>query len=182
LELSASAAELRDRYDLPAAIARVLDQEPVLRALFDDAVRIPRDKAVVKATASLLVNEVLGELRARRLEAAPFGGAHVLELAELLLGDTISAAQTKPVLADMIASGRRPKAVVEEKGLAQIASSDALAPVVDQVLAENADAVGRFKSGNANVFGALVGMVMKRTGGRANAKLVKDLLEIRLKV
>jgi Asp-tRNA(Asn)/Glu-tRNA(Gln) amidotransferase B subunit len=81
----------------------------------------------------------------------------------------------------MLAGGKAPKAIVEAKGLAQIASADALGPVIDQVLAENADAVGRFKAGNANVFGALVGMVMKKTGGRANAKLAKDLLEAKLK-
>ena len=50
----------------------------------------------------------------------------------------------------------------------------------EQVLADNADAVGRYKAGNANVFGALVGMVMKKSGGRANAKLVKELLEQKL--
>ena len=47
-------------------------------------------------------------------------------------------------------------------------------------LAANADAVGRYKAGNVNVVGALVGMVMKKSGGRANAKLVKDLLEKKL--
>ena len=51
---------------------------------------------------------------------------------------------------------------------------------IDAVLAENADAVGRYRAGNKNVFGALVGMVMKKTGGRANPKLLKDLLEQKL--
>jgi Asp-tRNA(Asn)/Glu-tRNA(Gln) amidotransferase B subunit len=62
----------------------------------------------------------------------------------------------------------------------QIASTDALAPIVDAVLAENSDAVGRYKGGNANVLGALVGMVMKKSKGQANPKLVTDLLKSKL--
>jgi glutaminyl-tRNA synthetase len=178
--LSEGAAQLRDAYELPAETARVLDLEPVLRGLFESAVTAAKDRGVIKTVATLLVNDVLGELRAKRLDRAPFGGADVVELAGLLGDGTLSAAQTKVVLAEMLSSGKAPKTIVSDKGLAQIASADALGPVVDQVLAENADAVGRFKSGNANVFGALVGMVMKKTGGRANAKLVKELLEARI--
>ena len=103
-----------------------------------------------------------------------------MELAELARAGSISSAQSKEVLAAMFESGKAPKAIVLEKGLAQIASADELAPTIDAVLAENADAVGRYKAGNKNVFGALVGMVMKRTGGRANPKLLKELLEKRL--
>jgi Asp-tRNA(Asn)/Glu-tRNA(Gln) amidotransferase B subunit len=77
----------------------------------------------------------------------------------------------------MLANGRSPRAIVADKGLAQIASSDALEPLVREVLGENADAVARYKSGNVNVLGALVGMVMKKSRGRANAKLVSDLLK-----
>jgi glutaminyl-tRNA synthetase len=80
----------------------------------------------------------------------------------------------------MVEKGGTPRAIVEKRGLAQIASAEALAPVVDEVVAEHADVVARFRAGNPNVFGALVGMVMKKTGGRANAKLVKELLEKRL--
>jgi glutaminyl-tRNA synthetase len=145
-----------------------------------DATGSDAGKALAKPIATLLVNEVLGELRARKLEAVPFGGIGVVELATLLGDRTISAAQAKEVLAEMIASGKSPADVVKEKGLAQIASSDTLAPLVDAVLAENADAVARYRSGNVNVLGALVGMVMKKTGGRANAKLVSDLLKEKL--
>src|SRR6185312_9654655 len=108
------------------------------------------------------------------------GGADVVELAKLVADGTISNAQTKEVLAAMFAGKGAPRAIVQKRGLAQISTADALGPIVDDVLAANADAVGRYKSGNTNVFGALVGMVMKKSGGRANAKLVKELLEKKL--
>ncbi|MDF2695729.1 MAG: Glutaminyl-tRNA synthetase, partial [Labilithrix sp.] len=144
------------------------------------AVGTDAGKSLAKPVATLLANDVLGEVRSRKLEKVPFAGSAVVELAELVKDGTIGSAQTKEVLAAMLASGKAPKAIVAEKGLAQIASADALGPIVEQVLADNADAVGRYKAGNANVFGALVGMVMKKSGGRANAKLVKELLEQKL--
>ena len=126
------------------------------------------------------MNDVLGEIRSKKRESVPFTGVAVAELAGLLKAGTIGSPQSKEVLAEMFASGKAPTTIVQEKGLAQIANADALAPAIDKVLAGNADAVARYKAGNKNVFGALVGMVMKETGGRANAKLAKDLLLERL--
>ena len=80
----------------------------------------------------------------------------------------------------MFTSGKGARAIVDEKGIKQIANADALGPIVDQVLAANADVVGRYKAGNTNVFGALVGMIMKQTKGQGNPKLVSDLLKEKL--
>lgn len=180
IELSPAAIALRDAHGLSAETARVIAQEPLIEGLFAGATGTPNGKALAKSIATLLANDVLGEVRANKLEAVPFDGAAVVELAELVKEGTIGSAQTKEVLAGMLASGKAPRAIVAEKGLAQIASADALGPIVEQVLADNADAVGRYKAGNVNVIGALVGMVMKKSGGRANAKLVKELLEQKL--
>ena len=178
VELSPEAIALRDAHGLSAEAARILLQEPALKSVFDSA--IAADKASAKAVATLLANDVLGELRAKKLDAVPFTGADVVELSKLVAEGTISNAQTKEVLSAMFAGKGAPRAIVQERGLAQISTADALGPIVDDVLTANADAVGRYKSGNANVFGALVGMVMKKSGGRANAKLVKELLEQKL--
>jgi glutaminyl-tRNA synthetase len=179
--LTGEAAALRDAHGLTPETARVLSQEPIVHGLFTAALRAgPASRESAKAVATLLANDVLGEIRSRRLEAAPFEGAAVVELAELVRAGAISSAQTKEVLGAMFTSGKSPRAIVAERGLAQIANADDLAPAVDQVLAENADAVARYRAGNKNVFGALVGMVMKKTGGRANPRLLKELLEARL--
>lgn len=194
VELSAAAIALRDAHDLPNETARVLAQEPLLAGLFASATSASGGKDLAKGIANLLANDMLGELRARKLEKVPFEGPALVELAELVKAGTIGSAQTKEVLAAMLteshdgvprdsrglATAKSPRAIVEEKGLAQIANAGALGPIVDQVLAENADAVARFKAGNANVVGALVGMVMKKSGGRANAKLVRELLDQKL--
>jgi glutaminyl-tRNA synthetase len=178
--LSPEAKALSDLYGLGADEARVLAQEPPVRALFDEAVSAPDGKAHAKTVAQVLANDLLGELRTRKLERAPFDGGAIVELVTLVDDGTISSKQAKDVLAEMYASGARARAIVEAKGLRQIASEGALAPVVDEVLSENADAVARFKSGNTNVMGALVGMVMKKTKGQANPKIVSELLRAKL--
>jgi glutaminyl-tRNA synthetase len=180
VELSAEAATLRDAHGLPDEAARVIAQEALLSALMTETLAAPGGAALAKPVALLLVNEVLGEARSRKLEALPFGGVALVELSTLLKEGTLSSAQVKEVLGEMIQTGKAPRAIVKEKGLAQIATSDALEPLVDEVLAANTDAVGRFRAGNANVIGALVGMVMKKSGGRANAKLVTELLKAKL--
>ncbi len=172
IELSPEAKALRDAHGLSDDEARTIAAEPLLGRLFA--------AEPSKPLASLLVNDLLGELRARKLDAVPFEGAALVELVGLVRSNAISGKQAKDVLAEMLATGKGAKAIVEAKGLKQIASADDLGPIVDQVLAANADAVGRYKAGNANVFGALVGLVMKQTKGQANPKLVSDLLKSKL--
>ncbi len=179
-ELSPAAASLRDAHGLPAELARVITQEPLLGELLQQALAAPGGAGIAKPVALLLVNEVLGEARSRKLETVPFRGAALVELQKLQADGTISSAQVKEVLLQMMATGKPPRDIVAEKGLAQISGADALAPLVEQVLAESADAVQRYRAGNVNVLGALVGMVMKKSQGRANAKLVSELLKQKL--
>jgi len=180
VELSPEAAALRDAHGLAPEAARVIAQEPILSRSMAQALASAGGRELAKTVALLLVNEVLGEARSRKLEVLPFDGSSLVEVATLLKDGTLSSAQAKDVVAEMLATGQAPRAIVERKGLAQIASTDALAPLVEEVLAANADAAGRYRAGNVNVLGALVGMVMKKTGGRANAKLVSDLLKQKL--
>ncbi len=176
-ELDPAAQALKDQHGLSADEARVLTSEPALRAVFDAALA---KGAKAKGAAAMLANEVLGEMRARKVEAVPFGGAEVAELLALVEGGEVSTKQGRDVLAELFAHGGSPKAIVDAKGWRQVSDVGALEAAIDEVLAKNADAVGRFKAGNANVLGALVGMALKATGGRGNPKLVTELVKKKL--
>ena len=178
--LSAEAQALVSGHGLTADEARILAQEPLLRALFDAAMATPAAAKHAPSVASVLVNDLLGELRAKKLDALPFDGAAIVELVLLGQEGTISTKQAKEVLSEMIATGKPARAIASAKGMKQIASADTLGPIIDQVLAENEAVVARYRAGNANVFGAIVGMVMKRTEGQGNPKLVADLLKEKL--
>src|SRR5690606_14463182 len=178
--LSAEARALKQAHGLSDDESRVIAHEPALRALFDAAIAT-EGGVYAKPVAQVLVNDLLGELRARRLDAVPFGGEAVVELVRMAQTGEISSTQAKEVLAEMVTSGASARTIAAARGMKQIASPDALGPLVDAVLSENADAVARFRAGNINVMGALVGLVMKKTQGQANAKVARQLLEQKLK-
>jgi Asp-tRNA(Asn)/Glu-tRNA(Gln) amidotransferase B subunit len=98
-------------------------------------------------------------------------------LLDLVAAGTVSATAAKDVLAEMFDSDDDPAAIVERKGLAQISDATELEAVVDRVVAANPELVGKFRGGKRGVLGAMVGQVMRETRGRANPKLVSDLLE-----
>jgi aspartyl-tRNA(Asn)/glutamyl-tRNA(Gln) amidotransferase subunit B len=80
----------------------------------------------------------------------------------------------------MFATGRNADAIAKEKGLEQLSDTGALETVVDEVIAENADAADKVRSGNLGTIGFLVGQVMKKTRGQANPGMVNDLLRRKL--
>ncbi|MBL8715264.1 MAG: glutamine--tRNA ligase/YqeY domain fusion protein [Myxococcales bacterium] len=176
-ELTPAAKALAEQHALSADEARVISSEPALAALFEGALAAG---SAAKPVASLLANDVVRELRARRLEKAPFDGAALGELPPLVESGTLSTKLAKEVLAEMFVRGARPTDIVKEKGLSQVSDAGAVEAAVAKVLADNPDTVARYKAGNANVVGALVGMVIKSLQGRANPKLVNEILKKQL--
>jgi len=100
----------------------------------------------------------------------------------LLLVDTgrVSASAAKDVFELMYGSGREAEEIVLTEGLSQIGDEAELQEIVAGVIAEHADAVGRFRAGHEGTLGFLVGQVMRATRGRANPTLVNELLRRRL--
>ncbi|MCU0685207.1 MAG: glutamine--tRNA ligase/YqeY domain fusion protein [Polyangiaceae bacterium] len=175
--LGEEAQKLRDQHPLSDDEARTLEAEPALRSLFDEALAAG---AAAKPAAVLLCNELRGLLRASGQERPPFGGAELAELIGLVASGALSSKQGKEVLEAMHEGKGPPRAIVEARGLRQESDVGAIAAIVDRVLAANADAAARYRAGNANVLGALVGMVVRESSGRANPKLASELLRAKL--
>ena len=129
--------------------------------------------ADAKAASDLVRNQpaVVTDLAPERIAA----------LLGLVAERTITATIAKQVLALMQADpAAEPAALVESHGLASIGGGDELASLVDEVMAAHPEFVEQFRSGKEGVINALVGQVMKRTQGRADAKQVQELLRERL--
>jgi aspartyl-tRNA(Asn)/glutamyl-tRNA(Gln) amidotransferase subunit B len=151
-------------------LARDLD---VLR-YFEAAVN-GRDPRVV---AGWVMGELQRGLREHELTLAsnPVSPERLGELVDLVQAGTVSATAAKDVLAELFTSEASPRRIVERKGLAQISDTGALEEAVAKVVAANPDLVAKFRGGKSGVLGALVGQVMRETHGRANPKLVNELL------
>ncbi|GIU93291.1 MAG: aspartyl/glutamyl-tRNA(Asn/Gln) amidotransferase subunit B [Acidimicrobiia bacterium] len=179
-ELPELPAQRRARYldqGVDPQTASVLSaSEPDLRNLYDQAVEAGADP---RTTALWVTGEITAALRRDEQLRLPAGG-ELAELLTLIEQGTVSASAAKEVLAGMLAGEGGAREVAERRNLIQISDSDALSEVVDTVLAENPDAVERYRAGEGKVLGFLVGQVMRATGGRADPRLVNRLLAERL--
>ena len=95
--------------------------------------------------------------------------------------DTISGRIAKDVFDDMFATGRGAAEIVKDKGLQQITDTGAIEAAVDQVISDNPDQVADFQGGNEKTLGWFVGQIMRATQGKANPKLVNEMLRNKLK-
>jgi aspartyl-tRNA(Asn)/glutamyl-tRNA(Gln) amidotransferase subunit B len=150
-----------------------------LVGVFDDAVRA--GAGPVEA-ANWLCNEVIGWASGRGIEPAevPLSGDDLAELVQLVAAGTLSTKLARQVLEDVLAGAGSPKAVVAERGLEQISDTGELEAIIDLAIANNAQAAEQVRGGNEKAIGALVGAVMRETKGKANPRMVNDLLRRRL--
>jgi len=151
-----------------------LARDPEVLAYFEAASR-GRDP---KVAASWVMGELQRGLHEhdRTMADNPVTPERLGELIDLVQAGTVSATAAKDVLTELFASAASPAAIVERKGLAQISDTTALEEVVATVVAANPDLAAKYRGGKTGVLGALVGQVMRETRGRANPKLVNELL------
>ena len=130
--------------------------------------------------ANIVANDVARELKdSANLK---FSAKQIAELVKLVDDSTISNKISKQVFEEMVKSGENPRQIVESKGLVQISDPSKLKPIIDEIIAKNPDNVAKFKAGNTKLLGFFVGQVLKTTGGKANPKIVNELVAKRLKV
>src|SRR6266540_3885855 len=168
-------ARLAEATGLPAKEIGWLVRDPEVLAYFQ-AVSEGRDPRVV---AGWVMGELQHDLREldHTMATNPVSPERLGELLDLVAAGTVSATAAKDVLAEMFSSDASPAAIVDRKGLAQISDTAELEAVIDRVVAANPELVDKVRGGKRGVLGALVGQVMRETRGRANPKLVNELLE-----
>ena len=74
----------------------------------------------------------------------------------------------------------KPEVIIREKGLLQISDEGEIEAIVDDVLMKNPEAVDKFRAGEEKLIGFFVGQVMKATKGKANPKIINELLRKKL--
>ena len=171
-----------DELGLSAYDASVLTADVALADYYDAVVAAGVDakKAAnwVSGEFSRLLNQHAAEgLRADAVALRPAGLAELITAVD---SGAVSAGNAKGVLATAFASGESPSEIIEREGLGQVSDAGAIGSEIDAVLAEFPDQVAEYRAGKQQIFGFLVGQVMKRTAGRADAKLVNEELRRRL--
>lgn len=161
--------------NLPEYDAEVLTSEREISEYFEKALTISGD---AKRTSNWVKDEVLGIVNKENAKIQEFsvGPERIGELVSLIHKGEITGKIAKTVFEDMLTSDLTPSAIVESKGLKVVRDDKEIERIVDQVLENNQESVTAWKSGKDRALGALVGAVMKETKGKADPKLVNELL------
>jgi len=132
-----------------------------------------------KAGANWLTSELFGALNrlGKDIGESPVSPAQAAALLGLVADGTLSGSLAKQVFEVMLETGDDPAKIVEEKGLKQTSDTGAIEAVITDILAANADKVEQYRGGKEALFGFFVGQTMKAMAGKANPKVVNDLLK-----
>ena len=134
------------------------------------------------AGANWVTSELFGALNrlGRTIADSPVSPAQAAELLGLVADDSISGSIAKQVFEKMLESGDGAATIVEREGLKQTSDTGAIEAAIDAILTANADKLADYRGGKQALFGFFVGQTMKAMGGKANPKLVNEVLRAKL--
>ncbi|MHB8142183.1 MAG: Asp-tRNA(Asn)/Glu-tRNA(Gln) amidotransferase subunit GatB [Thermoleophilia bacterium] len=168
-----------DDLGLPEYNAEVLTSSRELSDYFEESLKHFDDARLV---SNWLMGELLGYLNATggELASCQVTPESLGKLLAMLGSGQISSAVGKEVFAEMCQTGKAAGEIVEARGLTQISDEAQLAGIAEKIIAANPAQVEQFRGGKQQVLGFFVGQVMKETKGRANPKVVNQVLRQKL--
>ena len=176
-------AAMRARYDTDHGLkreqVRILVGSMATARFFEDVVALGAD---ARAAANWVTQDLAGLLNKARIDldetkATP---QHVADIVRLVADGTLSQTAAKQVLEEILETGDAVDDVVERRGLRRVTDTSALEVWVDEAIAENPGPVEQFRRGKEGALNAVLGAVMKKSRGSADAKAVRELLLRRL--
>lgn len=173
-------ARFAEQYGLSAYDARTLTASKELAAFFEATVTAGAD-------AKLAANWIMGDISAtlnreeKTIADCPVSSDALAGLIKRISDNTINNKTAKDVLKKMWESGATEitsaDVIIERDGLKQETDTGAIEAIVDAVLAANPKAIEEYRSGKEKALNALVGQVMKGSGGKANPGMALELLK-----
>lgn len=168
-------------YGLPGYDADFLVSERAMAEWFEEAVRLGGQP---KAVSNWIQGDLMRLLKDedKIIEECPLKPEQLVGMLKLIDNDTISGKIAKTVFEEMYKSGKVAEDIIKEKGLVQISDLSFIEEAVDEIIQKNPSEVDRYRAGEEKLFGFFVGQVMKATKGKANPKIVNEILRKRLNV
>jgi glutaminyl-tRNA synthetase len=160
-----------------AEVANTLARDAKLSAFYNEALQTLKSPVNL---ANIIANEVAREIKENPESPLKFTAKQIAQLIAMVDDATISNKIAKQVFEEMAKNGGDPKQIVEAKGLVQVSDPEIIGAIIDEVIAKNPDNVAKFKDGNKKLLGFFVGQTLKATGGKANPKVVNELVAQKL--
>lgn len=160
-----------EQYGITDEHAKALTSELKLAIFYEDVAK----KADPKLSA-VWINDVLkGELNYRDLTISSFEKDHIISIIELVASKKITEKSAVEIIRTILDKGGTPLEIVKEKGLLKV-EGDIVVTAAEEAIKENEKTVADFRNGKGEAINFLVGQVMKKTRGRADARVVREIL------
>ena len=167
-----------EKFNLTPYEATILVSDIETSKFFEEVIK----DSDIKLATNWITGELFAILNEKNLEISksPISSKNLSKLINLIKNGTISGKIAKTVFELMIESDKDADAIVNEKGLKQESDPKQLEKLIDNIIKNNQDKVNEYKSGKDKLFGFFVGQVMKVSEGKANPKLVNEILKDKL--
>jgi aspartyl-tRNA(Asn)/glutamyl-tRNA(Gln) amidotransferase subunit B len=172
-----------EQYGLSDYDAGVLTSERTMAEYFEQVVAAGGDP---KRACNVITQDLLKLANERGCSIVDLGVSQesVAELCKMVAAGDVSATAATTISGFMVSSpGRSPREIAEQQNLTQKSDAGELEAIVDSVLADNQKAVADVKTGgkkSRKARGFLLGQIMQKTKGRANPKVVSEILDKKL--
>jgi len=163
-------------YQIPVYDAGVLTASRALADYYEEVVRLSGQP---KIAANWVMGDVLRFLNEekREIRECPIAPASLAGMIRLIQEGTISGKMAKEIVEEMYRTGDSPEKIIKDKGLVQITDEFVLVKTIAEIIEQNPAQVTQYRAGREKLFGFFVGQAMKATQGKANPKLINDLLK-----
>jgi aspartyl-tRNA(Asn)/glutamyl-tRNA(Gln) amidotransferase subunit B len=167
------------KYGLPKYDAEILTQTKSIADYYEQVITTTND---YKSASNWIMTDVLKVINDEKIDIKDFSipPENLGELVNLIKEGTISGKIAKDVFPLMLKENKKPSQIVKEKNLVQITDSSEIEKIVEKILSSNSNQVNQYINGEEKVFGFFVGQVMRESKGKANPKVVNDLLKEKL--
>ena len=172
-----SISSKRERYiknfDITSQVADVLSSDKFYSDLFEQA----HDQKNAKEIANLITTDLMGfvDTKEKRKESK-LTAKHLADLANSIIENKITRNSSKNVLQTIVKSGKSVSQLISELDLGHVSDEAELSKIIDEVLKDESKAVEEAKQ-KPETINYLVGKVMKKTKGKADATLTLNLLK-----
>ena len=162
-------------FKLPEYDAEILTQSRDIADYYEKVIDMTDD---FKSASNWIMGDVLKVINENKIDIKEFriSANNLAELINIINDNTISGKIAKEIFPEMLRENKTPLEIVKSKNLLQITDTTAISKVIENVLSNFPNEVGEFLNGKEKVFGFFIGKIMKETQGKANPKIVNELL------
>jgi len=166
-------------YNLSNYDASILTSDKQISDYFDETIKSDQE---LKKSSKIVVNWITSELFSLlnkndlELSNSPVSPKNLGQLVKLISTNEISGKIAKEVLEEMFSSKKSAREIVDDKGLKQVTDQGEIEKVIDEVIKDNPKNVQEYLGGKDKLLGFFVGQAMKKTKGKANPKMLNDIL------